>query len=126
MKKLLIILLLIIISSCASLNKNYVSVPFASNPAGAILYIDQQYVGKTPIIINVAPDKNKIATFIYKQQKKDLNMKIISSIRENRNNTLDKVRCLLDSVGMIFIVPAMSAMSIKCKDFSKKIYNVVF
>ena len=53
-------------------------------------------------------------------------MEIFSSLRENRDNSADTIRCILDSLGIIFIIPAASITSIKCKDFNKKEYSVNF
>lgn len=126
MKTLLSISIIILISSCALFNDDHVIVPFTSNPAGAKLYINKQYVGKTPIEVNVVPNKDKMATFVYDNQRKNVTMKTLVSIRENRNKTLDSVRCFLDALGLVLILPASSFMSVKCKDFNKKIYNTNF
>jgi hypothetical protein len=126
-KKLMATIAILTMStSCAFFNDKHVSVPFTSNPIGAKLYINQQYAGETPIEINVIPDGNKVATFVYNGQRKDVPMKIWVSIRENRNKFLDSSRCLLDVLGLVFILPAASFMSVKCKDFNKKIYSASF
>ena len=126
MNKIITFFIFTLMTSCAFLNEDYVSVPFSSNPPGASLYIDQNYAGKTPTKVNIIPNKKKIATFVYGNQKKNVPMEIFSSLRENRDNSADTIRCLLDSLGIIFIIPAASITSIKCKDFNKKEYSVNF
>src|SRR5690606_21184480 len=102
------------------------SVPITSNPAGADLYIDGKYYGKTPQIVNLEPSKTYTATAVREGfGTGGVKMEAQYSARGNRGGS-DNLRCVLDSMTIIlpvfgwFIPP----YSIHCSDFKEKNYVI--
>lgn len=64
MKKIILIILAVMISGCATLfNSKEDVVNFNSNPAGGTVYINGNYMGKTPVSLQLPVKESKTVTF---------------------------------------------------------------
>ena len=124
MKKILTILTLIIASSCSFFNKKTVELGINSNPQGANIYINQQYFGTTPRVINIEPKEYIVSLDLPSYGTASFKTPIfLGAVRTKANDSInaDGVRCLLDLVSVIFSFQAYTG---KCADFKQKQYNI--
>ena len=111
-------------SSCSLLNDKQVALPITSNPVGADLYIDGQYYGKTPKIVNLEPSKTYSATAVKEGYgTANIDLETWYSVRGNRGGG-DNFRCVLDAVGTMLLIPAIGFYSVHCRDFKLKDYSI--
>lgn len=117
----IILLLFFLISACSFFNDREVAVPISSNPSGAGIYINGIFKGQTPSVIRLDPRENLNLT-LTKEGYNNANilMETWYSARENRPGG-DRTRCVLDSLGIMMIVPAI-ALYQGCKDFKQESY----
>ena len=123
MKKTLLFCFLIL-SSCSFFNKKTVELSIDSSPRGAEIYINDQYKGETPTIINIPPQENFVT--LNKRGFGSTSFKTpiyIGSIRTKADGSInaDGVRCLLDMVSVIFSFHAYTG---KCSDFKEKQHKI--
>jgi PEGA domain len=110
-------------SSCAFFNSTKVTLPIASNPPGANVYIDGAYFGKTPTILNLEPSKDYQATLTKEGYgSSTVNLETWASVRGGRG--ADTTRCVLDAMGAMLIIPLASFLSVHCRDFKQEQYMV--
>ena len=104
MKKIFIICCLIL-SSCSFFNKKTVELGVDSFPQGAEIYVNDQYHGVTPAVINIPPkdgfvtlNKRGYGTTSFKTPI------FIGAVRTHANGSVDAdgVRCILDMASVIF------------------------
>ena len=116
---------ILFLCSCSLMNSKSVTVPITSNPPGATLYIDGQIYGQTPTSVTLEPSRTYNASLVkdgYGSAKFD--METWYSVRGGRGG--DTTRCVLDSLGTIFIIPAIASYSSgKCRDFTKESYDII-
>jgi hypothetical protein len=116
-----ILLLMLTESSCSFLSKEEVSITIGSYPKDANIYVDDQLYGKTPSIINLIPDKDKVVTLKKSGwEDKGVTLKSVFSLRKDR--TKEYRRCKLDLYGFIFIFPIVGLKSVHCYDFDSRSY----
>jgi hypothetical protein len=123
MKKTLLICCLIL-SSCSFFNKKTVELAIDSSPRGAEIYINDQYKGETPTIINIPPQENFVT--LNKRGYGTASFKtpiFMGSIRTKADGSInaDGVRCLLDMASVIFSFHAYTG---KCADFKEKQHKI--
>ena len=123
MKKILLICCLISLSSCSFFNKKTVELGIDSFPSGAEIYINDQYKGETPTIINIPPKENFIT--LNKRGYGTASFKtpiFFGAIRTKADGSInaDGVRCLLDMTSVIFSFHAYTG---RCADFKEKQYK---
>ena len=123
MKKLIIpIVLLALSSSCAMMmNKKNVDVSISSNPPGADIFIESQYYGKTPTTINIEPRDYTAILNLEGYGTAQIKLESYQAVRRAEG---EGGRCIADTLGMIFVVPAFSAFSVYCRDFKQGEYSV--
>jgi len=123
MKKIFIICCFIL-SSCSFFNKKTVELGVDSFPRGAEIYVNYQYYGVTPAVINLPPkdgfvtlNKRGYGTTSFKTPI------FIGSVRTHADGSVDAdgVRCILDMASVIF---SFSAYTGKCSDFKEKQYKI--
>ena len=116
------IILIFAISSCSFFNSKTVPVSINSSPAGAGIYIDNQYYGDTPRVIQLVPNKNYQANIVKKGYgSANLNLETWLSVRGGRG--ADTTRCVLDVLGTMLVVPAIAFYN-NCNDFKQTAYSV--
>jgi hypothetical protein len=123
MKKTLLIVCLIL-SSCSFFNKKTVELGIDSSPSGAEIYINDQYKGETPAIINIPPQENFVT--LNKRGYGTTSFKtpiFMGAIRTKADGSInaDGVRCLLDMASVIFSFHAYTG---KCADFKEKQHKI--
>ena len=123
MKKTLLVCCLIL-SSCSFFNKKTVELAIDSFPRGAEIYINDQYKGETPTIINIPPQENFVT--LNKRGYGTASFKtpiFMGSIRTKADGSIDAdgVRCLLDMASVIFSFHAYTG---KCADFKEKQHKI--
>jgi len=124
MKNFVIFISLFLITSCSFFNKKTVELGIDSSPQGANIYINQQYFGTTPKIINIEPKEYIVSLDLPGYGNSSFKTPIFwGSVRTKANNKInaDGVRCLLDLVSVIFSFQAYTG---KCADFKQKQYNI--
>ena len=123
MKKIFIICCLIL-SSCSFFNKKTVELGVDSFPRGAEIYVNDQYHGVTPAVINIPPkdgfvtlNKRGYGTTSFKTPI------FIGAVRTHANGSVDAdgVRCILDMVSVFFSVGAYTG---RCSDFKEKQHKI--
>jgi len=123
MKKIFIICCFIL-SSCSFFNKKTVELGVDSFPRGAEIYVNDQYYGVTPAVINLPPkdgfvtlNKRGYGTTSFKTPI------FIGSVRTHADGSVDAdgVRCILDMASVIF---SFGAYTGKCSDFKEKQYKI--
>ncbi len=123
MKKILLACCLIL-TSCSFFNKKTVELGIDSFPRGAEIYINDQYYGVTPTVINIPPkdgfvtlNKRGYGTTSFKTPI------FIGSVRTHANGSVDAdgVRCILDMASVIF---SFGAYTGKCADFKEKQHKI--
>ena len=123
MKKIFIICCLIL-SSCSFFNKKTVELGVDSFPRGAEIYVNDQYHGVTPAVINIPPkdgfvtlNKRGYGTTSFKTPI------FIGSVRTHADGSVnaDGVRCILDMASVIF---SFGAYTGKCADFKEKQHKI--
>ena len=124
MKKIPLICCLIYLSSCSFFNKKTVELGIDSFPSGAEIYINDQYKGETPTIINIPPKENFIT--LNKKGYGTASFKtpiFFGAIRTKADGSInaDGVRCLLDMTSVIFSFHAYTG---RCADFKEKQYKI--
>ncbi|MDA9230993.1 PEGA domain-containing protein [Rickettsiales bacterium] len=117
------LIVIFLISSCANFNDKHVMVPIKSSPSGAAIYIDNKYFGQTPAKVKLIPDKNYEAKIVKKGYgSSNISLETWYSVRGGRGG--DTARCVMDALGVMFVIPAFSFYSVKCRDFKKSEYLV--
>ena len=123
MKKFFIICCFIL-SSCSFFNKKTVELGVDSFPKGAEIYVNDQYYGVTPAVINLPPkdgfvtlNKRGYGTTSFKTPI------FIGSVRTHADGSVnaDGVRCILDMASVIF---SFGAYTGKCADFKEKQHKI--
>ena len=123
MKKIFIICCLIL-SSCSFFNKKTVELGVDSFPQGAEIYVNDQYHGVTPAVINIPPkdgfvtlNKRGYGTPSFKTPI------FIGSVRTHADGSVDAdgVRCILDMASVFF---SFGAYTGKCSDFKEKQHKI--
>lgn len=123
LKKIISIFAVFLIFSCSFLNEKTVMVPISSRPSGASVYIDGQYFGETPTKVKLEPSRDYKATIIKKGYgTSNLDLETWYSVRGGRG--ADTTRCILDAMGMMFVIPAAGFYSVHCRDFKQPEYIV--
>jgi hypothetical protein len=110
-------------TSCSLLNNKTVTVPVSSSPPGANLYINDQFYGTTPTVVNLVPKGTYRATLVkegYGSTK--INMETWASVRGGRCG--DTFRCVMDAMGTMLVLPAIGFLSVNCRDFKMENYMV--
>lgn len=124
MKNYIIYIALFFATSCSFFNKNTVELGINSKPQGANIYINQQYFGTTPRVINIEPKEYIVSLDLPGYGSSSFKTPIfLGAIRTKANDKInaDGVRCLLDLVSVIFSFQAYTG---KCADFKQKQYNI--
>jgi hypothetical protein len=124
MKKISLILILIL-TSCSFFNNKKVSIAIESSPSQAEIYINDQFYGITPIILEVEPKEMMITLHKRGYGLTNFKPKIYTgSIRTDVDNKVnaDGVRCLLDMVSVVFSFQAYLG---KCADFHQKNHKII-
>jgi len=124
MKVFAIFISLFFTSACSFFNKNTVELGINSNPQGANIYINQQYYGTTPRVIEIEPKEYFVSLDIPKYGSSSFKTPIFfGAVRTKANDKIsaDGVRCILDLVSVIFSFQAYTG---KCADFKQKQYNI--
>ena len=123
MKKIFIICCFVL-SSCSFFNKKTVELGVDSFPRGAEIYVNDQYHGVTPTVINLPPkdgfvtlNKRGYGTTSFKTPI------FIGSVRTHADGSVnsDGVRCILDMASVIF---SFGAYTGKCADFKEKQHKI--
>jgi hypothetical protein len=123
MKKIFIICCFIL-SSCSFFNKKTVELGVDSFPKGAEIYVNDQYYGVTPAVINLPPkdgfvtlNKRGYGTTSFKTPI------FIGAVRTHADGSVDAdgVRCILDMASVIF---SFGAYTGKCSDFKEKQHKI--
>jgi hypothetical protein len=123
MKKIFIICCFVL-SSCSFFNKKTVELGVDSFPKGAEIYVNDQYYGVTPAVINIPPkdgfvtlNKRGYGTTSFKTPI------FIGSVRTHADGSVnaDGVRCILDMASVIF---SFGAYTGKCSDFKEKQHKI--
>jgi hypothetical protein len=123
MKKIFIICCFVL-SSCSFFNKKTVELGVDSFPKGAEIYVNDQYYGVTPAVINIPPkdgfvtlNKRGYGTTSFKTPI------FIGSVRTHADGSVDAdgVRCILDMASVIF---SFGAYTGKCADFKEKQHKI--
>ncbi len=123
MKKIFIICCFVL-SSCSFFNKKTVELGVDSFPRGAEIYVNDQYHGVTPAVINILPkdgfvtlNKRGYGTTSFKTPI------FIGSVRTHADGSVnsDGVRCILDMASVIF---SFGAYTGKCADFKEKQHKI--
>ncbi len=125
MKKILFICCLIFLSSCSFFNKKTVELGIDSVPRGAEIYVNDEYKGETPTVINIFPKESFV--ILNKKGYGTASFKtpiFFGAIRTKANGSInaDGVRCFLDMTSVIFSFHAYTG---KCADFKEKQYKIV-
>ena len=121
LNKLATAIILAFLSSCSmAMNKKTTDLTILSNPQGAQIYIDGSYYGTTPKTLQIEPKKSKMQGLLITQDQTQQPFEIqtwyaIRKGSEGRN-------CFLDSMGIMFVIPAFSFFSSYCRDFKQKEY----
>lgn len=120
-KNIIYISFLITITSCSLANNKHVLVPIKSNPSNAAVIIDNQYYGQTPLKAKLIPNKSYHAQIIKEGYKTaHINLESWYSVRGGRKG--ENVRCAMDAMGTMLILPAFGLYSVHCRDFKKREY----
>jgi hypothetical protein len=123
MKKIFIICCFVL-SSCSFFNKKTVELGVDSFPRGAEIYVNDQYHGVTPAVINITPkdgfvtlNKRGYGTTSFKTPI------FIGAVRTHADGSVDAdgVRCILDMASVIF---SFGAYTGRCSDFKEKQYKI--
>ncbi len=116
--KIFLIISLFQSSSCAYFfNDKEVELSISSNPPGADIFIEGQNYGKTPKMLRIEPKNYNVVLELAGYGSTNLQLKTWQTIR---NRDRDGERCILDSMGFMFILPLLSMWSVYCRDFKEK------
>ena len=124
MKKILLICCFLV-SSCSFFNKKTVELGIDSFPRGAEIYVNDNYQGETPMVVNIAPkdsfvtlNKRGYGTTSFKAPT------FFGAIRTKADGSInaDGVRCFLDMTSVIFSFHAYTG---KCADFKEKQHKII-
>lgn len=121
MERVIILIILFSLSACSFLNPKTVSVVISSRPSDAKIYIDDVYYGDTAKEIDLVPSKNyklKIVKDNYRVAALDMDTKF--SFRRGRQQEF--LRCQLDFLTSILIIPFFGLKSVHCRDFVSTVY----
>lgn len=124
MKKFFIICCLIFLSSCSFFNKKTVELGVDSFPQGAEIFVNDQYYGVTPAVINLLPKEGFVT--LNKRGYGTTSFKtpiFIGAVRTHADGSVDAdgVRCILDMVSVFFSFGAYTGY---CSDFKEKQHKI--
>jgi len=122
--KLVNLISIYLLSACSFFNHKTVELSIDSSPRGAEIYINQEFFGKTPAVINVEPKENIVSLNIGGYGGSSFQPQVfLGAIRTHADGSInaDGVRCLLDLVSVIFSFQAYTG---KCADFKQKQYQI--
>lgn len=108
--------------SCAyMLNEKTVEVAINSSPSGADIIINGRNYGQTPRTIRIEPSDHVV--HLKKAGYGNATIKL-ETWQTLRSDKAEGRRCLADTLGTMFVLPAFSYWSIYCRDFKQKEYTV--
>jgi len=119
-KQLAIIAIFFLANCSMAMNEKTTDLTILSNPPGAQIYIDGDYYGVTPKTLNIEPKKSTMQGMVIDKNQNQQSFEIETwyAVREGKEGK----NCLLDSMGMMLVLPAFSFFSSYCRDFKQKEY----
>jgi hypothetical protein len=120
----LLVVMVSLISSCAMIfNEKEVELSIKSTPPGADIFIEGRNYGRTPAVIKIIPDNYTVVLNKAGYGSTQIQVESWATIRKKSG---EKARCIADSLGVMFVLPAYSAFfSGKCDDFKQPEYSAI-
>jgi hypothetical protein len=123
MKKIFLILMLHLLASCAYLfNEKTVEVAIDSSPQGADIFIAGRHYGRTPAVIKLEPSDQLVQLNKDGYGTSQIQLESWQAVRQDKS---DGGRCILDALGTVFVLPALSYWSVYCRDFKQPRYTSI-